>query len=95
MDAILLQILNGLDKGGAYALIALGLTHHLWHAGCRQLRAWRAVHAGRVLRRDHAALILQISYVTESATEKDFLGNPLKIETPYVEHWFGDFGEPS
>ena len=26
VDAILLQILNGLDKGGAYALIALGLT---------------------------------------------------------------------
>ncbi|MBL7000895.1 MAG: branched-chain amino acid ABC transporter permease, partial [Gammaproteobacteria bacterium] len=26
MDAILIQILNGLDKGGAYALIALGLT---------------------------------------------------------------------
>ncbi len=26
MDALLLQILNGLDKGSAYALIALGLT---------------------------------------------------------------------
>ena len=26
MDAIILQILNGLDKGGAYALIALGLA---------------------------------------------------------------------
>lgn len=26
MDAIFLQVLNGLDKGGAYALIALGLT---------------------------------------------------------------------
>ena len=26
MDAIILQILNGLDKGSAYALIALGLT---------------------------------------------------------------------
>jgi len=26
VDAIILQILNGLDKGGAYALIALGLT---------------------------------------------------------------------
>ena len=26
MDAIVLQFLNGLDKGSAYALIALGLT---------------------------------------------------------------------
>lgn len=26
MDAVFLQVLNGLDKGGAYALIALGLT---------------------------------------------------------------------
>ena len=26
MDVFLLQLLNGLDKGGAYALIALGLT---------------------------------------------------------------------
>ncbi|MBF0251954.1 MAG: branched-chain amino acid ABC transporter permease, partial [Alphaproteobacteria bacterium] len=26
MDAIFIQILNGLDKGAAYALIALGLT---------------------------------------------------------------------
>ena len=26
MDAFFLQILNGLDKGSAYALIALGLT---------------------------------------------------------------------
>ena len=26
MDAIFLQLLNGLDKGSAYALIALGLT---------------------------------------------------------------------
>ena len=26
MDAIILQVLNGLDKGSAYALIALGLT---------------------------------------------------------------------
>ena len=26
MEAFLAQLLNGLDKGGAYALIALGLT---------------------------------------------------------------------
>ena len=26
MDVLFLQVLNGLDKGGAYAVIALGLT---------------------------------------------------------------------
>ncbi|WP_421854278.1 branched-chain amino acid ABC transporter permease [Oricola sp.] len=91
MDAILLQILNGLDKGGAYALIALGLTIifgtlgvvNFAHGALFMLGAFCAVTMQR---------ILQISYVTESATEKDFLGNPLKIETPYIEHWFGDFG---
>jgi branched-chain amino acid transport system permease protein len=91
MDAILLQVLNGLDKGGAYALIALGLTIifgtlgvvNFAHGALFMLGAFCAVTMKHVL---------QISYVTESATETDFLGKPLKIETPYVEHWFGDFG---
>lgn len=91
MDAILLQILNGLDKGGAYALIALGLTIifgtlgvvNFAHGALFMLGAFCAVALKS---------LLQVSFVTESATEKDFLGNPLKIETPYIEHWFGDFG---
>ncbi|MEM7508354.1 MAG: branched-chain amino acid ABC transporter permease [Pseudomonadota bacterium] len=91
MDAILLQILNGLDKGGAYALIALGLTIifgtlgvvNFAHGALFMLGAFCAV----TLR-----TLLNVSFVTESETEKDFLGNPLKIETPYVEYWFGDFG---
>ena len=91
MDSILLQILNGLDKGGAYALIALGLTVifgtlgvvNFAHGALFMLGAFCAVTMDR---------LLQFSFVTESATEKDFLGNPLKIETPYVEHWFGNFG---
>jgi branched-subunit amino acid ABC-type transport system permease component len=33
--------------------------------------------------------ILTLSTETLSETEKDFLGNPLKIKTPYVEGWFG------
>jgi branched-subunit amino acid ABC-type transport system permease component len=33
--------------------------------------------------------ILTISSVAEHPTQKDFLGNPLKVETPYVESWFG------
>ena len=91
MDAILLQILNGLDKGGAYALIALGLTIifgtlgvvNFAHGALFMLGAFCAVALKS---------LLKVSFVTESATEKDFLGNPLKIETPYIEHWFGDFG---
>jgi branched-chain amino acid transport system permease protein len=34
--------------------------------------------------------ILNLSSVAESLTEKDFLGNPLKVKTPYVETWFGE-----
>ncbi|MEO1493004.1 MAG: branched-chain amino acid ABC transporter permease [Pseudomonadota bacterium] len=91
MDAILLQILNGLDKGGAYALIALGLTIifgtlgvvNFAHGALFMLGAFCAVTLER---------LFQVSFETVSATEKDFLGNPLKIETPYIEHWFGDFG---
>jgi branched-subunit amino acid ABC-type transport system permease component len=33
--------------------------------------------------------LLTLSTETLSETEKDFLGNPLKIKTPYVEGWFG------
>ena len=91
MDAILLQILNGLDKGGAYALIALGLTIifgtlgvvNFAHGALFMLGAFCAVSM---------QYILNLSFETVSETEKDFLGNPLKLETPYVEHWFGDFG---
>ena len=33
MDAIFCKFLNGLDKGSAYALIALGTDAYFWHAG--------------------------------------------------------------
>jgi branched-chain amino acid transport system permease protein len=36
--------------------------------------------------------LLDVSFETISATKKDFLGNTLVEETPYVVHWFGDFG---
>ncbi len=83
-----LQILNGLDKGSAYALIALGLTLifgtlgvvNFAHGALFMIGAFCAVIFSR---------ILGLSTVTEDPTRKDFLGNPLKIETPYVESWFG------
>ncbi|MCP4820489.1 MAG: branched-chain amino acid ABC transporter permease [Shimia sp.] len=88
MDAIILQILNGLDKGSAYALIALGLTLifgtlgvvNFAHGALFMIGAFCAVSLSK---------LLQFSYETIDETQKDFLGNPLKVETPYVESWFG------
>ncbi|MCB1363670.1 MAG: branched-chain amino acid ABC transporter permease [Rhodobacteraceae bacterium] len=88
MDAFLLQILNGLDKGSAYALIALGLTLifgtlgvvNFAHGALFMIGAFCAVTVQR---------ILSLSYLTEDPTQKDFLGRPLQVATPYVESWFG------
>ncbi len=93
MDAILLQILNGLDKGSAYALIALGLTLifgtlgvvNFAHGALFMIGAFCAVTLQR---------LLSLSYVTIDETRTDFLGNPLKVRTPYIESWFGpEFGQ--
>jgi branched-chain amino acid transport system permease protein len=88
VDAIILQILNGLDKGSAYALIALGLTLifgtlgvvNFAHGALFMLGAFCAVTLNT---------LLKTSFVTIDPTRKDFLGNPLKVETPYIESWFG------
>ena len=89
MDQIILQILNGLDKGSAYALIALGLTLifgtlgvvNFAHGALFMLGAFCAVTLSR---------ILTISNTVIDETKKDFLGNPLKVEVPYVNDWFGE-----
>ncbi|OWU85287.1 ABC transporter permease [Oceanicola sp. 22II-s10i] len=88
MDAIILQLLNGLDKGSAYALIALGLTLifgtlgvvNFAHGALFMIGAFCAVTLSK---------LFNISYETVDPTRKDFLGNPLKIKEPYLEHWFG------
>lgn len=92
MDAIFLQILNGLDKGSAYALIALGLTLIFGTLG--------------VVNFAHGALfmvgafctvvlngILSLERITLSETETNPWGDPLEIRTQYAELWFGDFGQ--
>ncbi len=88
MDAILLQILNGLDKGSAYALIALGLTLIFGTLGVVNF-----AHGALFMIGAFCAVTLQkiftLSYIEIDETQKDFLGNPLKIQKPYVESWFG------
>ncbi|MEE9389055.1 MAG: branched-chain amino acid ABC transporter permease [Paracoccaceae bacterium] len=93
MDVIILQLLNGLDKGAAYALIALGLTLifgtlgvvNFAHGALFMIGAFCAVFVQRVL---------NFSYLVEDPTKTDFLGKPLQVKTPYMEKWFGaDVGQ--
>lgn len=89
MGEILLQILNGLDKGSAYAMIALGLTLifgtlgvvNFAHGALFMIGAFCAVTMRN---------LLQLSYVVVDETQKDFLGNPLKVDVPYMHAWFGE-----
>ena len=88
MDAILLQILNGLDKGSAYALIALGLTLifgtlgvvNFAHGALFMIGAFCAVTMQR---------LLTLSHVVVDPTQTDFLGNPLQTNVPYLASVFG------
>ena len=83
MDAILLQILNGLDKGSAYALIALGLTLifgtlgvvNFAHGALFMIGAFCAVTVSK---------ILTLSSIKIDPTQTDFLGNPLQVKVPYI-----------
>ena len=91
MDALLLQILNGLDKGGAYALIALGLTLvfgtlgvvNFAHGALFMLGAFCAVSLN---------LLLNLDKVVIDPSQTTPWGTPLEIRTPYLQDWFGDFG---
>jgi branched-subunit amino acid ABC-type transport system permease component len=91
MDAIVLQILNGLDKGSAYALIALGLTLifgtlgvvNFAHGALFMIGAFCAVAVNKLLTLERIVL---------DPTRTTAWGSPLEIRTPYVEAWMGDFG---
>jgi branched-chain amino acid transport system permease protein len=88
MDQFILQILNGLDKGSAYALIALGLTLifgtlgvvNFAHGALFMLGAFCAVSLNK---------LLTLSHQVVDETRTDFLGNPLKVDVPYVYDFFG------
>ncbi len=88
MDQFILQILNGLDKGSAYALIALGLTLifgtlgvvNFAHGALFMLGSFCAVTLSK---------LLSLSHKVVDETRTDFLGNPLQVDVPYVHDWFG------
>lgn len=92
MEAILAQLLNGLDKGGAYALIALGLTLvfgtlgvvNFAHGALFMLGAFCAVTF---------RLLITYETVTIDPTQTTAWGTPLEIRTSLAQTWFGDWGQ--
>jgi len=92
MDAIILQILNGLDKGGAYALIALGLTLafgtlgvvNFAHGALFMLGAFCAVVFNK---------LLTLEIVKVDPTRLTPWGSPMEVKTPYVQAMLGDWGK--
>jgi branched-chain amino acid transport system permease protein len=91
LDALILQFLNGLDKGGAYALIALGLTLtfgtlgvvNFAHGALFMLGAFCAVVTSRLL--SFEKVVLDPDKLTP-------WGTPLEVKTTYLQLWFGDAG---
>ena len=87
MEAIILQVLNGLDKGSAYALIALGLTLifgtlgvvNFAHGALFMIGAFCAVTLQR---------ILSLSRPVVDETQPDFLGTPKEVQILYIYVWF-------
>ncbi|OMH38282.1 branched-chain amino acid ABC transporter permease [Motiliproteus sp. MSK22-1] len=88
MDTIFLQVLNGLDKGGAYALIALGLTLVFGTLG--------------VVNFAHGAIFMLGAFCAVSFNQLLTMSKKVKDESitffeafkeqPYLEIWFGDTG---
>lgn len=88
MEAIFLQVLNGLDKGGAYALIALGLTLvfgtlgvvNFAHGALFMLGAFCAVSTQAILT------------TSKKVRDESITFFEAYKETPYLEIWWGDTG---
>ncbi len=88
MESLFIQLLNGFDKGAAYALIALGLTLtfgtlgvvNFAHGAIFMLGAFCAVSF-------HQLLTISKKVKDESITYFDAFK-----EQPYLEIWWGDTG---
>jgi len=91
MNAFLAQLLNGLDKGGAYALIALGLTLVFGTLGVVNFAHGALFMLGCFMAVSFRYLVT-IETVTIDPTQLSPWGQPLEVRTPVVQDWLGDFG---
>jgi branched-subunit amino acid ABC-type transport system permease component len=88
MDSLLLQLLNGLDKGGAYALIALGLTLVFGTLGVVNFAHGALFMLGAFV----AVAVNQLMNVSVRVRDESITAFEAYKEQPYLEIWFGDFG---
>jgi len=88
MDAILIQILNGLDKGGAYALIALGLTLTFGTLGVVNFAHGAMFMLGAFC----AVLFNKILTISKKVKDESITFFDAYKEQPYLEIWWGDTG---
>ena len=88
MDAILIQILNGLDKGGAYALIALGLTLTFGTLGIVNF-----AHGALFMLGAFCAVSVQgLLTISKKVKDESITFFDAYKEQPYLEIWWGDTG---
>ena len=88
MDAIFIQLLNGLDKGGAYALIALGLTLTFGTLGVVNFAHGALFMLGAFC----AVLFNKILTISKKVKDESITFFDAYKETPYLEIWWGDTG---
>ena len=88
MDAIFLQILNGLDKGGAYALIALGLPLVFGTLGVVNFAHGALCMVGAFC----AVSFQKLLTISKQVKDESITFFDAYKEQPYLEIWFGDYG---
>ena len=88
MDAIFIQIVNGLDKGGAYALIALGLTLTFGTLGVVNFAHGAIFMLGAFC----AVSIQQLLTLSEKVKDQSITFFDAYKEVPYLQVWWGDTG---
>lgn len=89
MDAFLLQLLNGLDKGGAYALIALGLTLIFGTLGVVNFAHGTLFMLGAFC----AVAFYKLLNISERIKDESVTFFDSYKEVPYLRLWFGDAGD--
>ncbi|MDZ7842795.1 MAG: branched-chain amino acid ABC transporter permease [Gammaproteobacteria bacterium] len=88
MDAIVLQLMNGLDKGGAYALIALGLTLVFGSLGVVNF-----AHGAKFMLGAFCAVSFQnLLTISQKVKDEGVTAFAAYKEIPYLEIWWGDTG---